>query len=332
MTRMGVLGAMSVDRIRGGMMGLLVGDALGVPYEFHPPEAIPPVEQIDMEPPPGFQRAHRVPAGTWSDDGAQALCLAATLAWHGRFDGRDFANRLSNWANVGYLAVDGHVFDIGIQTQQALMNLAGCDDPLRAGPSGEHQNGNGSLMRALPLALWHGVVGDALWNDADAQSRITHGHPRARLCCVLLCFIACRLAEGLSFAQAWEAAALDVRAGIGARGAEEAQGLRDELSWILQARHEQRPQGSGYVLDSLWSTRACLIDDPDYETAVRRAIQLGNDTDTTACIVGGLAGLVHGEDGIPLRWRAALRGETLLRVELDAFLKAVSVHRPSLVP
>lgn len=324
-----VAGAMSNERVRGAMLGLLVGDALGVPYEFHPPEAIPTFERIEMEPPAGFRKAHRVPPGTWSDDGAQALCLAATLAHRGGFDAVDFANRLCNWANVGYLAVDGEVFDIGIQTQQALSNLAGCPDPLQAGPAGEHQNGNGSLMRVLPLALWHGRPTPALWDDADAQSRVTHGHARARLCCVLLCLVACRLAQGMGFEGAWNAARDQMRADIDSRPGDTAGGLRDELEWLLDPRHGERPQGSGYVLDSLWSARACLIDDPDYETAVRRAIALGHDTDTTACIVGGLSGLIHGEDGIPLRWRDALRGRETLDPLLAHFLHARSgTHSP----
>lgn len=101
----------------GGLYGLLIGDAVGVPYEFHQPENIPPFEQIDMQPPPDFQRAHRgVPIGTWSDDGAQALCLLASLEHCGHLDLNDLARRFINWQNVGYMAVDYQVFDIGIQT------------------------------------------------------------------------------------------------------------------------------------------------------------------------------------------------------------------------
>lgn len=112
------------DRVSGGLIGLLVGDALGVPYEFHPAPAIPPGELIEFDPPPGFQRAHAgVKPGTWSDDGAQALCLLASLLQCDRFDAADFGRRLLNWYEYGYLAVDNHVFDIGIQTASALGRL-----------------------------------------------------------------------------------------------------------------------------------------------------------------------------------------------------------------
>ncbi len=108
------------ERIEGGIWGLLVGDALGVPYEFHPARAIPGADAIEMAPPPGFARAHAgTPPGTWSDDGAHALCLLASLVHNGRLDAEDLARRLVNWYEHGYLAVDGRVFDVGVQTGRA---------------------------------------------------------------------------------------------------------------------------------------------------------------------------------------------------------------------
>src|SRR5262245_687786 len=134
--------------LRGGLVGLLVGDALGVPYEFHPPAALPPPGEIEFEPPAGFPRAHPgIAPGTWSDDGAQALCLLASLLDCDRFDADDFARRLLRWYEEGYMAVDGKVFDVGITTAVALRSLRTGTRPLEAGPSHERANGNGSLMR-----------------------------------------------------------------------------------------------------------------------------------------------------------------------------------------
>src|SRR3954453_6913070 len=100
------------------MLGLLVGDALGVPYEFHPASAIPALSEIDFDPPAGFARSHsRVPPGTWSDDGAHALCLLASLLERHELDLEDVGRRLVAWYRDGYLAVSGIVFDIGIQTE-----------------------------------------------------------------------------------------------------------------------------------------------------------------------------------------------------------------------
>lgn len=108
----------------GGLVGLLIGDAVGVPYEFHPPELIPPRDQIDMQPPMTFRRAHAgVPTGTWPDDGAHALCLLASLDQCGQLNVNDFADRLVWWFDGGYMAVDGEVFDCGMQTANAIEKL-----------------------------------------------------------------------------------------------------------------------------------------------------------------------------------------------------------------
>ncbi|QAT86311.1 putative ADP-ribosylglycohydrolase [Corallococcus coralloides] len=104
------------ERIAGGLYGLLIGDALGVPYEFHRPETIPSPEAIEYTPPPGFDRAHdRVPPGTWSDDGAHALCLLDSLTYQKRLDCEDLGRRLVNWQDWGYLAVDGEVVKSAIR-------------------------------------------------------------------------------------------------------------------------------------------------------------------------------------------------------------------------
>ena len=110
-----------ISKIKGGIYGLLIGDALGVPYEFHMKEDIPPLEQIEMTPPDGFVRAHSGTApGTWSDDGAQALCLLDSLLYKGSFDLTDFSDRVLAWYENGLWAVDNRVFDVGIQTSMAL--------------------------------------------------------------------------------------------------------------------------------------------------------------------------------------------------------------------
>lgn len=301
------------DRMAGGLIGLLVGDALGVPYEFNPPERIPATADIEYAPPPGFDRSHKgVPPATWSDDGAQALCLLASLLERGRLDLDDFARRLVRWYDDGHLAVDGHVFDVGITTAQAIRAVKAGEAPERAGPDGVHSNGNGSLMRVLPLALWHRGDDAALVRDARAQSQVTHGHLRAQLCCALYCLWARRLLQDAE--ASWGDAVRTLRALI----AEEPEAI-EELEGSIRPDEPAIGEGSGYVVDSLRSAR-WAVEAPDYEGAVRRAIRLGHDTDTTACIAGGIAGLMHGVAGIPVRWREGLRGGELYRPLLERML------------
>jgi ADP-ribosyl-[dinitrogen reductase] hydrolase len=187
------------DRIRGAILGLLIGDALGVPYEFHHRDEIPPLDQIEFDPPVGFDRAHRgVPPGTWSDEGAQALCLLSSLLECERFDADDFARRMLLWHRHGYMAVDRIVFDIGITTSRALYAVQGGTPPLSAGLTGQYDNGNGSMMRVLPLALWHRGSDAELVHDAQDQSKITHGHLRSQVCCALYCLWARRVMQEAS--------------------------------------------------------------------------------------------------------------------------------------
>lgn len=299
------------ERLRGGVYGLLVGDAVGVPYEFRAPDALPQREALELVPPEGHLPTYpEVPFGTWSDDGAQALCLLASLLERGRFDVDDFATRLLRWARDGYMAVGGHVFDIGMQTGRALRALESGASARESGPAGERDNGNGSLMRTLPLALWHAGDDAALVRDAFEQSAVTHAHARSRVCCALYCLWARRLlaAEADAFAAAATALSQQVTS-----GSDEAR----ELALIVA--HDAPPRGSGYVLDCLVSARHVLAE-PGYEQVIRAAIALGDDTDTTACVAGGLAGVRDGVGAIPARWLGSLRGRELCDPLVEALL------------
>ena len=306
------------ERIEGGLIGLLIGDALGVPYEFHPPESIPLAIQIEFEPPAGFRRAHpgTVP-GTWSDDGAQALCLLASLLECGRLDPEDLGRRLLAWHDRGEYAVDGRVFDVGIQTARALGNLRSGMRALEAGSTDESANGNGSLMRVLPLALWHRGGDGELAADARLQSRVTHGHPRSQACCALYCLWARRTLDGAE--SPWNEAVATLRALY----ADEPEFL-GELDGSIRPLDPPRVRGSGYVVDCLHSAH-WAVEQGSYEQVVKAAIMLGHDTDTTACVAGGIAGLRDGVSAIPDRWKQALLG----REQLDSLLSELLSHTHS---
>jgi ADP-ribosylglycohydrolase len=308
------------ERIEGGLIGLLVGDALGVPYEFSNPAALPPPELIEFTPPPDFTRAHQgTPPGTWSDDGAQALCLLDSLLTCGRFDAEDLGRRLMRWYDDGYFAVDGRVFDIGIQSGRALARLRAGAPALEAGSTEERALGNGSLMRVLPLALWHQGSDAEMVADARAQSRVTHGHLRAQLCCAHYCLWARRTLEEAP--DPWATAVASLRA-ILPTGTRE----RAELEWSIRPDDPPEGDGSGYVVATLRLARWAQ-DAGSYEQVVRAAVGLGRDTDTTACVAGGIAGLRDGATAIPARWREALRGSELFQPSLDALAKRAAAEQ-----
>ncbi len=289
-----------VQRAEGGLLGLLVGDAVGVPYEFHRPEDLPPRPCIDLVPPEEFPRSYsHIAPGTWSDDGAQALCLLDSLLTCGAWDLEDFAGRILSWSRQGYLAVDRRVFDIGIQTGVALNRLASGISAGEAGLHGERNNGNGSLMRTLPLALVHQGDDESLVGIAHAQSSVTHAHPRSQACCALYALWARFEMQGSH--DAWGEAVRRLR-GIYAAGTPH----REELDGQILT-YDGELSGSGYVVDCLHSARAACREG-DFASVVRAAIAFGNDTDTTACVAGGIAGIRHGREGIPLEWIEGLRG------------------------
>jgi ADP-ribosyl-[dinitrogen reductase] hydrolase len=302
------------ERLLGGLYGLLVGDALGVPYEFHGPDELPAHHELELTPPAGFRRAHAgVPPGTWSDDGAQALVLLDSLLRLGRLDLDDFGRGLLAWYERGFMAVDSVVFDVGIQTGQALRALRDGAAAREAGPGHERANGNGALMRVLPLALWHQGSDEALVQDAHEQGLVTHGHLRSQVCCALYCLWARATLEEAP--DPWASAVARLRAIYGPGSAP-----LEELERAVRPDAPPAGGGSGYVVDTLHSARLALAAG-EYQPAVKAAIALGNDTDTTACVAGGIAGLRDGLGAIPARWRDGLRGQELLAPLAAALLQ-----------
>jgi ADP-ribosyl-[dinitrogen reductase] hydrolase len=305
---------------------LLVGDACGVPYEFRRPEELPPTAQLGMIPPKGFIRSYaHIPLGTWSDDGAQALCLLESLIHCRGYHAFDFSRRLLRWHDEGHMAVDHYVFDIGNQTSESILRLKQGQTTDHSGLKGVRNNGNGSLMRVLPLVLVHDGKDEELVVNAHRQSKLTHGHIRSQICCALYCLWAKRELEGCY--HAWDDA-LDGLFKI----YESDRAYLHELDAFFGPNHNIEAKGSGYVVDSLHSARiAC--EEPSYEAIIRRAIAFGNDTDTTAAIAGGIAGIRHGKQGIPADWLSTLRGqEIFLPLLNNPKLRRAIVFRNSNVP
>lgn len=299
------------DAELGGLVGLLVGDAMGVPWEFQRLEQLPPRHLIEMSPPAGYRRSHSgVPSGTWSDDGAQTLCLLASLLECGKLSLPDFASKLLRWLDDGYMAVDGDVFDVGNQTAHALGRLRKGQSSDTAGGATERDNGNGSLMRVLPLALWHTGSDEALVADAHLQSLPTHAHPRSMIACAFYCLVARGYLQKLDDPWSYADQRLEevYRAWPVLRDKE---AFLAEVDALRSFPEQHSPHGSGYVIDTIWSARRAM-EEESFEDVIRTAIRFGNDTDTSAAVAGGLAGIRFGMAGISKRWLTQLRGFELI--------------------
>ncbi len=303
------------DRIAGGLWGLLIGDALGVPYEFNAPEYLPALDKIEFNPPAGFIRSHkRVLPGTWSDDGAQALCLLDSLLECGTLNINDFAERLLKWYENGLWAVDNDVFDVGNQTADAIAAYKHGADASKAGFVRPDGKGNGSLMRVLPLVLWHRGDDEELANYAHLQSVATHGHVCNQVCCALYCLWARRLLDGYRIEEAYRLAVEKLR-GIYDKDSD----YYSELEWSIRPDDPAVGNGGGYVIDSFRSVRMVMQYDT-FEMTLKKAVSLGNDTDTTAAIAGGLAGIYYGLNNIPKRWFDELRAKDLVNPLIDKLM------------
>ncbi|GAA4047963.1 ADP-ribosylglycohydrolase family protein [Hymenobacter glaciei] len=300
---------------RAALLGLAVGDALGVPVEFAPRAARQQDPVMDMR---AFG-THRQPAGTWSDDSSLTFCLAETLARPGGRSGEpdlaDFARRSINWLNLSYWTATAETFDVGNATRTAINSLERGMTPTAAGPRSEFDNGNGALMRILPLAFhdtWRAETLDldAAWTLTENVASVTHGHPRSTLGSFLYLLVARGLLAGLPPAEAYAAMRELANPWLESSPIAPVDEQKYYRWWVLSGeitnQSEDKISSSGYVVHTLEAALWCLLKHDTYAATVLAAVNLGDDTDTTGAVAGGLAGLAYGEASIPTEWLAVL--------------------------
>ena len=263
--------------LKAAVYGLAVADALGVPYEFLARGSFEAVEMV------GYG-SHQQPAGTWSDDTSLVLATCDSIREKGKIDPADMQQRFKNWLFEGAYTPDGLTFDVGNATREALTRGHGLSD--------EYSNGNGSLMRILPL-----VFTAAGPSDIEAVSSITHAHATSVEACLLYVDFARRLLKGQQLPE--------ILSGL------ETSTTYARLQTLAELT-EDDIRSSGYVVDTLEAALWCLLTSTSYPETVLKAVNLGDDTDTVAAVAGGLAGIIYGLEGIPDNWLAQLRNKELL--------------------
>jgi ADP-ribosyl-[dinitrogen reductase] hydrolase len=290
------------NTLKGGLYGLILGDAVGRSFEFKSRDEIPSFDDIDIIPPKNYKATYpNVPVGTWTDDSSQALALLDSLIQtKDDLNLIDFSTKLIQWLHEGKYTPDGVVFDCGIQTRNALNKIANGIEVENAAQRDIYANGNGALMRVLPLVLWHYGEDSDLVRLAIKQGTPTHGHIRSGVVCAFYCFIARKIID--------HALRIELKDEI----QELKQYLNDEekaeLDLIFNSPQRTNPGGSGYVIDTLWGAVRSIKLKTNFADVVRAAISLGNDTDTTAAVAGGLAGLKYGYNQLPKEWLSHLKG------------------------
>jgi len=288
------------DLTRGSLLGAAVGDALGVPVEFQSRKT------REVDPVTGMREwgTHHQPAGTWSDDTAMIVATMTGLLEADGYSPEAVLSEFSAWEDKAKHTPHGVVFDIGNATREAIVRHRSGTPATACGGTDEWSNGNGSLMRILPVALAFANDPELL-EKASEMSALTHAHERSRLACAFYCLVASELLHDRDLAKAvafaWEA--LDSRW-------EFSEAERDRFdSWHpdrLLFRDISEIHGTGHVVDTLEAALWVNGHHDSFADAVLAAVNLGVDTDTTGCVAGGLAGLLHGEEDIPREWREVL--------------------------
>lgn len=262
-------------QLKDAIYGFAVGDALGVPYEFKSRGSFICTDMI------GYG-THLQPAGTWSDDTSMTLATCASIKECKKIDIADIRKRFVFWSRSGAYTAGNEVFDIGGTTAEALITGKGMAD--------EWSNGNGSLMRILPLAFI-----PCSNKEITAVSAITHAHPISIHACMIYVDIARKLLDGKQLSECIDEESIPF-----------------ERLNLLQQLKESDIRSTGYVVDTLEAALWCLLHTDNYRDAVIRAVNLGSDTDTIAAVCGGLAGIMYGYDDIPKDWIARLRNKELI--------------------
>ena len=281
------------------LFGVAVGDALGVPVEFMSRESLTQNPVKDMR----EYGSYFQPKGTWSDDSSLTFCLAEALTEE--FQLQNIANKFIDWLYNNYWTPHGIVFDAGISTRQALSKLKSGTKPELAGGTLESDNGNGSLMRILPLLFY---INDKPVNERfeiiKKVSSITHAHIRSVIACFYYLEFARKIFNGEEKFQAYRNLQFEINSYLNLISVPETEiKLFDRLlNKNIYEFPEHEIKSSGYVLHSLEASCWCILRTETYEEAVLKAVNLGGDTDTTAAVTGGLAGLLYGYDAIPKNW------------------------------
>ncbi len=285
-----------MNKIYNGIIGLVVGDALGVPVEFKKRDTY---TVTDMT---GYG-TYNQPPGTWSDDSSLTLATLDSMVKLGKIDPADIMQNFFYWLNDGMFTPYGKVFDVGGGTRRAISRYANRKDASQCGGKTRMDNGNGALMRILPVAM----LPDSTYKQVKILSvaHLTHAHFISDFACLVYTAIVENLMNGMEKEEAVTSGVQRLQHNI------ENVSMLTEYSRLpnIQTLQREEIKSSGYVVDTLEAALWCFLNTNTYRDCVLAAVNLGEDTDTVAAVAGGLAGIQYGcggESGIPDEWIAQI--------------------------
>ena len=297
-----------------GIMGVVIGDALGCPVQFETREEVARHPVTRMR---GYG-TFNLPEGSWTDDSSLTIALLESIRRTGTIDLDDIMGNFMKWLYDGEFTPYGQSYDIGRGTMQAIDRYRRNRKAKKCGGDEEWNNGNGSLMRIMPACIYCSEsVNRGDFSDRDAIDTIhavgglTHAHIRSNIACGLYFFMVKQiplgegslrekmqdgLSKGFTFYETYLAD-------------------KENLHYYDRLRDldafKNLPAGkiksSGYVVDALEAAVWSLTTTDRFDQALLKAVNLGDDTDTVGAIAGGLAGLFYGYDNIPEDWLSAIK-------------------------
>ena len=283
------------ERFQGCLVGLAAGDALGTTLEFKKPGSFKPIDDMVGGGP------FKLKAGEWTDDTSMALCLAESLIECEGYHPKDQMERYVRWMDDGYLASNGWCFDIGRTTCNALKDFQRTQEPY-SGSTAENTQANGSLMRLAPVPMFfYKEPVEAIKRSGDS-SRTTHAHK--------VCIDACRyfgaLIVGALKGQSKEELLVQAPQVVEAIYWED-NPLSADIKLVAEgsykSKKEEEIMGVGYAPKSLEAALWAFYHSTNFEDGALKAVNLGDDADTTGAIYGQIAGAFYGIENIPKSWR-----------------------------
>ncbi|HEX7510222.1 MAG TPA: ADP-ribosylglycohydrolase family protein [Chitinivibrionales bacterium] len=306
--------------MRSAIYAGIIGDALGVPVEATPRHELALCSVKSML---GYGRYDQ-PEGTWSDDSSLTLCTMESLidGYNVEALGKNFCR----WLFEGHWTSTGVVFDAGITTFLALDKIHSNGVSAReSGCMHEDDNGNGALMRMLPVVLYFYREDTAtLLTRIHEIASISHAHCRAKLGCGVYALMARELLLGIDKTEAYRRAvdlAIAHYTPLPEYKAEMPHFIRI-FSNTIASLPQEHIRSSGYIIDTLEASIWCLLNQTSTKETLLAAVNLGLDTDTTGMVAGGLAGLCYGLNDIPDSWLDSLARKSAIDVCVKAFVAA----------
>ena len=297
-----------------GIMGVVVGDALGCPVQFESRE------EVARHPVTGMRGygTFNLPEGSWTDDSSLTIALLESIRHTGKIDLDDIMGNFMKWLYDGEFTPYGESYDIGRGTMQAINRYRKNRKAKKCGGDEEWNNGNGSLMRIMPACIYctvmetSGMYSDReAINDIHSVGGLTHAHIRSNIACGLYFFMVKRILlgdgslqermqEGLSQGYAFYESYLADKENLH---------YYDRLKDLddFKSLPADKIKSTGYVVDALEAAVWSLITTDSFDQTLLKAVNLGDDTDTVGAIAGGLAGLYYGYDSIPEEWLSAIK-------------------------